>query len=90
TLFQGSADDLVVDIAVAPAAMPLVADYIPEDAVSTEVDGRIQTSVRVSHYHGLKRLVTGLPGVVTVLGPADARQVVSSWAAAGAARYGDS
>ncbi|MCU1515175.1 MAG: transcriptional regulator, DeoR family, partial [Microbacteriaceae bacterium] len=41
TLFQGSADDLVVDIAVAPAAMPLVADYIPEDAVSTEVDGRI-------------------------------------------------
>jgi proteasome accessory factor C len=41
----------------------------------------------VSHYHGLKRLVAGMPGLVTVLEPAEARRVVADWAAAGAARY---
>jgi proteasome accessory factor C len=87
TLFEGSADDLVVTIDVAPAAAALVADYIPEGTVSTVVDGRTRTAVRVSHYHGLKRLVGGLPGMVTVIEPEEARRVVAEWAAAGAARY---
>ena len=88
-LFEGSADDLLVTIDVAPAAVPLVADYIPDGAVTIEVDGRQRTTVRVSHYHGLKRLVAGLPGVVTVVAPEEARRVVAEWTAAGAARYGD-
>ncbi|HAM27176.1 MAG TPA: WYL domain-containing protein [Microbacteriaceae bacterium] len=87
TLFEGSADDLIVTLDIDPVAAPLLADYIPDDAVSTEVDGRRRTSVRVSHYHGLKRLVAGLPGVVTVVDPPEARAVVAGWAAAGAARY---
>jgi proteasome accessory factor C len=86
-LFEGSADDLIVTLDVAPAAAPLLADYIPDDAVSTEVNGRLRTAVRVSHYHGLKRLVAGMPGVVTVVGPPEARRAVAEWAAAGAARY---
>ncbi len=88
-LFEGSADDLIVTIDVAPAAVQLVADYIPDGAETSLVDGMQRTAVRVSHYHGLKRLVAGLPGVVTVVEPEEARRVVAEWAAAGAARYGD-
>ncbi len=89
-LFEGSVDDLSVTIDVAPAAVPLLADYVPDDAPSSQIDGRVRTSLRVSHYHGLKRLVGGMPGVVRVVGPEDARRAVADWAAAGAARYEES
>lgn len=87
TLFEGSADDLIVTIDVATSAAPLLADYIPEGAKSEERDGRLRTSVRVSHYHGLKRLIASMPGVATVVAPEDARIAVQQWAAAGADRY---
>ena len=87
TLFEGSADDLVVTIDVSASAEALLADYIPDGAVRTEVDGRVRTAVRVSHYHGLKRLIASMPGVATVVEPAEARQIVADWASAGAARY---
>ena len=86
-LFEGSPDDLVVTIDVEPSARALIADYIPDAAETTIVDGRERTSIRVAHYHGLKRLIAGLPGVVTVVGPADARAAVGEWAQAGASRY---
>ncbi|WP_349898160.1 helix-turn-helix transcriptional regulator [Parafrigoribacterium soli] len=86
-LFEGSADDRMVTIDVAPGALPLLADYIPEAASSVERDGRVRTTVRVSHYHGLKRLVAALPGLVSVVEPPEARRMVAEWAAAGAARY---
>jgi proteasome accessory factor C len=47
----------------------------------------VRTTVRVSHYHGLKRLIASLPGVARVVGPPEARAVVAEWARAGAARY---
>lgn len=87
TLFEGSADDLLVTIDVAPSAMPLLADYIPDSAATAEHDGVVRTTVRVSHYHGLKRLIASMPGVATVISPPEAREVVADWAASGAARY---
>lgn len=89
TLFEGTADDLVVTIDVATSAAPLLADYIPDGASTTDVDGRLRTTVRVSHYHGLKRLIASMPGVATVVEPPEARKVVADWAAAGALRYGE-
>jgi proteasome accessory factor C len=86
-LFESSPQDLEVTIEVAAAAMPLIADYIPDGATSTEVDGRIRTTLRVSHYHGLKRLLASMPGVATVVAPPSARAAVAEWAAAGVARY---
>ncbi|CAN5136493.1 WYL domain-containing protein [soil metagenome] len=86
-LFESSPEDLEVTIEVAAAAMPLLADYIPDGATSTEVDGRIRTTLRVSHYHGLKRLLASMPGVATVVAPPSARAAVAEWAAAGVARY---
>lgn len=87
TLFDGSADDLTVTIDVASAAATLLSDYVLEGATATDVDGRIRATVRVSHYHGLKRLIASMPGVATVVSPPEARAVVAEWAAAGVARY---
>ncbi|UAJ77837.1 WYL domain-containing protein [Leifsonia sp. ZF2019] len=87
TLFEGTPDDQLVRIEVSASAVPLIEDYIPEGAERIERDGVVTTSVRVAHFHGLKRLVGGLSGVLTVLDPPEARRVVAEWAAAGAARY---
>jgi proteasome accessory factor C len=86
-LFEPSPKDLEVTIDITPSAMPLIADFIPDGATSTEHDGRVRTTLRVSHYHGLKRLVTRMSGVMTVVGPESARQAVADWARAGAERY---
>ncbi len=87
SLFEGSADDLLVVIDVAPSAVALLADYSPDNVETVEHDGVVRTTVRVSHYHGLKRLIASMPGVATVVSPPEARAVVAQWAAAGAARY---
>ncbi len=89
TLFEPSADDLRVVLEMAERALPLIADYSPHGTEPSGVPGRVLTSVRVAHYHGLKRLVAGLPGTVTVFSPPEARQQVADWAAAGMSRYND-
>ena len=91
TLFEGSPDDLEVTIDVVPSAMSLLVDYIPDgartDTRGAGAEARIRTSVRVSHFHGLKRLIASMPGVVTIIAPEEARLAIAEWAAAGAARY---
>lgn len=87
TLFEGSDDDLAVTIEVDSAALPLLADYAPETISTDDAAGRMTVSLRVSHYHGLKRLVASMPGAVTVVAPSEARAVVREWASAGAQRY---
>ncbi|WP_350349916.1 WYL domain-containing protein [Agromyces sp. G08B096] len=87
-LFHGSETDLDVVVDVAPDALPLIADYLA-DSSQEEVDGRLRVTLRVAHFHGLKRLVAGLPGLVTVVAPAEARAVVADWAQAGLEGYGD-
>ncbi len=88
-LFEGSPDDLEVEVAIAGSAIQLIADYLPDGApVPRPSDtGVVRTTLRVSHLHGLKRLAAGHPGVLTVLAPEEARQAVAGWAAAGAANY---
>lgn len=86
-MFQGSDDDLTVSVDVSAAALPLIADYIPDDAARVQDGDVVRTKVRVAHYHGLKRLVTRFAGQVTVTAPQDARDAVAEWARAGAARY---
>lgn len=87
-LFESSPDDLVVTIDVESSARALITDYIPDGAHIEVIDGRERTDIRVSHYHGLKRLITSLPGMVTVVNPPEARRAVREWARAGAERYG--
>jgi len=87
TLFEPSDQDLEVTIEAAPEVIGLLADYIPDGALTTEVGDRIRTTLRVSHYHGLKRLIAGMPGTVRVVAPDQARRAVAEWAEAGLARY---
>ncbi|WP_130177503.1 YafY family protein [Cryobacterium sp. SO1] len=89
TLFEGSADDLTVTIELPEAALGLLTDYGPVPVTRGAAGERSSAQLRVSHFHGLKRLVAGLAGVVTVMDPGLARQTVADWAAAGAARYDD-
>jgi proteasome accessory factor C len=87
SLFERSASDTQVRLEVAAAALPLLADYVGT-ARSTPVDGgRVQATIPVAHFHSLKRLVTGMAGVATVVEPAEARRAVAAWASAGAAQY---
>lgn len=89
-LFEASPDDLEVTIEVAASAMPLIADYIRDGAAtvpSPDDATRVRTTLRVSHYHGLKRLLASMPGVARVVAPESARAAVAEWAAAGLARY---
>lgn len=88
TLFQSSDSDFDVVVDVAPEALPLLADYLA-DATTAAVDGRLRVTLRLAHVHGLKRLVAGLPGLVTVVAPAEARAAVAGWAEAGLAGYAD-
>lgn len=87
TLFEGSPDDLEVVIDIAPPAMPLLADYIPDGARTEPHGDRVRTTMRVSHYNGLKRLIASMPGIVTVVAPDAARAEVAAWASAAADRY---
>jgi proteasome accessory factor C len=89
TLFEASANDLVVTIEVAKAAESLIADYIPDGAVRAETGDTVQTSIRVSHFHGLKRLIAGMPGMAVVTDPPEARALVAEWARSAAERYKD-
>jgi proteasome accessory factor C len=86
-LFEASDQDLVVTIEVAKSAEPLIADYIPDGAIRVETGDTVRTSIRVSHFHGLKRLIAGMPGVAIVLAPPEARALVSEWASTAARRY---
>jgi proteasome accessory factor C len=88
-LFEGSSDDLSVTLEVEPSAASLLADYIPAGAVTTTVNGRLRTTIRVPHYHGLKRLMASMAGVARVVEPAEARRAVAQWAGSGAERYTD-
>jgi len=87
TLFQGSESDLDVVVELASGALPLLGDYLSGRPVRPLEGDRVSATLRVSHYHALKRLVAGLSGVVTVVEPAAAREIVREWADAGAARY---
>ncbi|WP_395243147.1 helix-turn-helix transcriptional regulator [Agromyces sp. MMS24-K17] len=87
-LFQRADTDLDVVVDVAPESLPLIAEYLA-DSTAEEVEGRLRVTLRLAHYHGLKRLVAGLPAVVTVVAPPEARAVVAEWAASGLAGYED-
>ena len=86
-LFEGSPDDIAVDLAIAPAALPLVADYLNGALTEEQPDGVIRATIRVSNLNIVKRLASGVPGLVTVLAPVEARELVAEWAHAAAHRY---
>ncbi|MET0590781.1 MAG: WYL domain-containing protein [Naasia sp.] len=87
-LFDGTPDDQTVRLSVSTSAIPLLGDFLPEGSrAARSGDGVARISVRVGHFHALKRLVAGLPGLATVETPAEAREAVAEWAEQGLAQY---
>src|SRR5690606_25441063 len=87
TLFEGSRDDVTVTLEVARAALPLLADFAPTGAGDSDDPERVLATITVPHFHRLKRLAAGMPGMVTVLDPPEAREAVAGWASAALAGY---
>lgn len=85
TLFEGSPDDVDVTLHLAPAALPLIADYRPEVVATT--DALVTAKIRVSNLHVVARLASGMPGLITVAEPAEAVTLVAEWASAGLRQY---
>lgn len=86
-LFEGSPEDIAVDLEIAPSALPLVADYL-NDAVTQQLsDGTVKVTIGVSNLNVITRLAAGLPGLMTVVAPREARELVEKWAATAASRY---
>lgn len=88
-LFAGSPDDTIVELEVAEAALPLLADYLPVGSRPQLRGGLARVELRIQHLGSLARLVAGMPGVARVLGPPVARRAVADWARAALAIYGE-
>ncbi|PPF85677.1 WYL domain-containing protein [Subtercola sp. Z020] len=89
TLFDGSGETLGVVLEVHPAAVSLLGEYLAEGEPQVKRGALVQTTVRVAHIHGLKRLIASLPGVVRVIDPPEARAAVHDWATEALAAYDD-
>lgn len=89
-IFSPSPSDQPVVLEVAEAALPVLDDYLDRRSRITQLDDRpgwLRVQLRIAHVSGLKRLVTGTPGLLKVVEPAEARAAVAEWAGAGAAQY---
>ncbi|GAB3617570.1 WYL domain-containing protein [Okibacterium endophyticum] len=88
TLFEPSDSHLRVEVELDEASLPLIAEYVTRTSRPSKGSGRVRATLSVAHHHGLKRLVAGLPGIITVVSPDSAIEVVSDWAHTALDRYG--
>jgi proteasome accessory factor C len=81
TLFQRSADDIIVTVELDSSSLPLVADYLADTADAPDSIGRVRIRLATSSgFDGVTRLVAGLPGRAVVLDPPAARRAVREFA----------
>ena len=87
SLFEGSPENIAVELEIAPAALPLVLDYLIDAVVVELPGGAVKATIPVSNLNTIKRLASSVPGLVIVLSPPEARELVAEWATSGAKRY---
>lgn len=87
TLFDSASADIEVAVEFPADIRSTVADYLGGATGPADDDDMIRATIRVEHFHGLKRLVAGLGGALQVLGPPQARAAVADWARDGLSRY---
>ncbi|WP_018156106.1 helix-turn-helix transcriptional regulator [Demetria terragena] len=88
-LFQPSADDVLVQLLLEPAAA-WVAEYYPIEQVATRPDGKIEVDLRVTDPTWVVSLVSRLGGEAVVLAPAAVADRVSAAAREALATYDQS
>ena len=87
SLFEPSADDVIVTLECASEALPLIADYLPRGFRAPSGQDTMILEVPFAHYGSLTRFVASFPGLVTVLGPPSAVGAVHSFAEKALAAY---
>lgn len=87
SLFEGAPDNILVELEIAPAALPLVVDYLIDAVTEEQPRGFVKATIPVSNLNVVKRLACSVPGLVEVLSPPEARELVAQWATAGAHQY---
>ncbi|WP_374948061.1 helix-turn-helix transcriptional regulator [Agreia sp.] len=80
SLFDTSGEHTMVVLEFRPEALGLLGEFVPEGTRVTRSGALSRASVRVAHFHGLTRLVSGLAGVARVVDPPEARLAVRRWA----------
>lgn len=88
-LFEGSDDTVEVTLEAHPVALTLLGEYVRQEDFFVESSSRVQTVSRVAHFHGLKRVIASLAGIVRVAEPKEARQAVHDWAQTALSYYSD-
>ena len=74
------ANNLDVEVVIAEAAVPLMTEY--RATLQEGSDGLATGSVLVAHEASLRRLVSRVPGAISVIGPQRQRAAIADWAAA--------
>lgn len=80
SLFNESADDLLVDLVIDPESMPLIASYLRPGVKQIETGGRKRLTLPFSHEGTAIRMISVLSGIAVVEGPADVRSAVANFA----------
>ena len=87
TLFSPAGDEHEVVVELPTAALPLLGDFLV-DAEVVELDGaRARATLRVAHFHAVKRLAARMPGALRVVEPREARTLTREWATAALENY---
>jgi len=86
-LFTPAGDELDVVVELPADALPLLGDFLIDAEFQELAGARVRATLRVAHVHGVKRLAARMPGIVTVIAPAEARDAVADWARAALQAY---
>jgi proteasome accessory factor C len=86
TLFQRTAEDVIVTVELDSSSLPLVADFLADTADEPDASGRVRIRLAASAstsnaFDGVVRLVAGLPGRAVLIDPPAAREAVRAFAA---------
>ena len=87
SVFSPSDSDLVATIEFSAQALPLVAEYVDRHTTPEKTGDVYVARVPFAHLESLARFVSKHPGLVRVLGPAEATEHVASWARDALANY---
>ena len=85
-LFDEQDTDIAVTLELAESALPLISAYVP-DVIAAVSTAKLHVRVRFATLAQLERLVASLPGVITVVEPAEAVRRVGRFAQEALDRY---
>ena len=88
SVFSPSDSDLVATIEFSPSALPLISEYLDRNQKPEKSGDKLVARVPFAHRESLTRFVAKHPGLVQVVGPAEATEQVRQWATAALANYG--